>query len=72
MGVRCVCIVDPYERRAGIIDQDYPPVEVTGGVLRLQNFEFFTQRSFTTRRELKPVLVDRRRTSSHAEARRTR
>jgi len=39
MGVPCVWIVDPYERRAWIIDQDRPPAEVSDGILRSRDFE---------------------------------
>lgn len=36
MGVPCVWVVDPYERRAWIFEQDKPPTEVTDGVLRAE------------------------------------
>ena len=39
MGVPCVWIVDPYERRAWVIDEDRPPAEVTDGILRSRHFE---------------------------------
>lgn len=34
MGVPCIWVVDPYERRAWIFEEDKPPMEVTDGVLR--------------------------------------
>jgi Uma2 family endonuclease len=34
MGVPCVWIIDPYSRRAWIIDQEQPPAEVADGMLR--------------------------------------
>jgi Uma2 family endonuclease len=39
MGVPCVWIVDPYERRTWVIDEDRPPAEVTDGILRSRHFE---------------------------------
>lgn len=34
MGVPCIWVVDPYERRAWVFEEDKPPMEVTDGVLR--------------------------------------
>lgn len=36
MGVPCIWVVDPYERRAWIFEEDKPPVEVRDGVLRAE------------------------------------
>lgn len=36
MGVPCVWVVDPYERRAWIFEEDKPPIEVSDGVLRAE------------------------------------
>lgn len=36
MGVPCVWVVDPYERRAWIFEEDKPPLEVNDGVLRTE------------------------------------
>jgi Uma2 family endonuclease len=37
MGVPCVWVVHPYERRAWIFEEDKPPMEVQDGVLRAQS-----------------------------------
>ena len=37
MGVSCIWVVDPYERRAWIFEEDKPPTEVADGVLRAQS-----------------------------------
>lgn len=39
MGVPCVWVVDPYQRRAWIFEEDKPPVEVADGVLRAQSLD---------------------------------
>ncbi|MDQ2844275.1 MAG: Uma2 family endonuclease [Acidobacteriota bacterium] len=36
MGVPCVWVVDPFQRRAWIFDADQPPVEVQDGMLRAE------------------------------------
>lgn len=36
MGVPCVWVVDPYERRAWIFEEDKPPTEVRDGMLRAE------------------------------------
>ena len=45
MGVPCVWVVDPYERRAWIFEEDKPPVEVKDGVLRAESLGIEVQLS---------------------------
>ena len=45
MGVPCVWVVDPYERRAWIFEEDKPPSEVRDGVLRAESLGLGVQLS---------------------------
>jgi len=45
MGVPCVWVVDPYERRAWIFEEDKPPSEVRDGVLRAESLGLEVQLS---------------------------